>query len=194
MLCPQIFIAKNSCIIATETQWTPSKCPKLHTKQSLSEKPPNRWKKLQGSIPTVLIPNLPDISADFSPPTPQCNIHHKKNSWAPTGLSEGGREGGEEEGEDKKEGNNRKIDAKPVQTWGRKKERDRALIRSRTKRKERNHTHTRSDQQKKGRGSSKGQRHKHTCRPLLTSSSSDEGGCCCTTGCWRAAVAGGSRW
>jgi hypothetical protein len=31
--------------------------------------------------------------------------------------------GGEEEGEEKKEGNNRKIDTKPVQTWGRKKER-----------------------------------------------------------------------
>jgi hypothetical protein len=142
MLCPQIFIAQNSCIIATETQWTPSKCPKLHTKQTLLEKPPNRWKKLEGSIPTVLIPNLPDISADFSPPTPQCNIHQKKNSWAPTGLSEGGREGGE----DKKEGNNRKLTPNLYKPGGeRKKERKRPgtdRVKNKHKKKETTHIHT----------------------------------------------------
>jgi hypothetical protein len=136
-------------------------------------------------------------SAPISPPPQRPSVIYTKRRTADTNWALGGtRDGGTEGGEDKKEGNNRKIDTKPVQTWGekeRKKERDRALIRSRTNIK-RNKAHTRSDQQKKGRGSSKGQWHKHTCRPLLTSSSSDEGGCCCTTGCWRAAVAGGSRW
>lgn len=186
MLCPQIFIAKNSCIIATETQWTPSKCPKLHTKQTCQRNHQTAERNYKDPFRQSWSPIFL-TSAPISPPQRPSVIYSKRRTAEHQlgSRREGGRGGGRGGQKGRKQSENWHQTCTNLGEKERKKERDRALIRS---------THTRSDQQKKGRGSSKGQRHKHTCRPLLTSSSSDEGGCCCTTGCWRAAVGGGSRW